>query len=807
MRRLAFLLGLGLFACDGLFTNNPNNCVVSESSCGPDAFCNQDTRRCETLDCTVNGGLCDATQSCSPMTRRCETRTFVLGQPDDTTNSNISHGLNFPWMSRLVPDTATGKTRLLVADTNNDRVLLWNEVPTENRPADVAIGMPDVNTISVNESYDGVSEASMAQPWSVSSDGTSLVIGDFAHHRTLIWDRIPTQMGSAAPPPATGLWGQTNFLNSQINGGASMVQKLGAQNPRGFFAQLPARDFFIVDGLNNRVLIFDTLPTSPTQLASFVLGQPDFDSNVALVSQSGLWIPRAVWADSSVIYVADSNNHRVLIFNRPITANFQPASAVLGQIDFVSNRRNGGIPPDATTLNVPLGMCAIGSGATRRLFVADHENNRVLRFTNGAPAADLVLGQMDFASILPNRGSGVAANTMLGPTDVECDAKQLVVTDYYNHRLLIYRLPLAGSGVDADVIIGQPDGVSALVNNPPTRSAFQFHGPPHVYSDGRRLFVVDANSHRVLIYNQLPQRGDTSPDVVLGQRDFAADQPNTGLGNPSESTLSSPASVAVEGERLAIADGANHRVLLWNQVPTQNFAPANFVLGQSSFAIGVPQIAELGYSGPSAVFLHEGTLYVADYQHHRVLVYRDAFRAGANPDFVLGQPDDKADVANNGGQKASSLALPAGLFVSDGKLLVADAGNHRVLLYSLPITQNFAPAEVVIGQTTFETSYTRADRTRLDFPDGLLVHEGRLYVSSATQNRILFWNQLPTTNGQRADGVLGQTDFLSTLPNNYDLPPIERLSKPAGLAAAGDHLWIADVLNNRVVARGIPKFE
>lgn len=811
MRALALVIRLkigaviGLCSCDALFTNNPQNCVVSAQSCGPDAFCNTETRRCETLDCTQNSGLCRAPQICSETTKRCEIRTFVLGQPDALSNRNVAYGLHYPWMSQLVPDAGSGRTRLLVADTNNDRVLIWNDVPAQNRPADVVLGMPDVNTVSIRETYNGVNEGSMMQPWSIVSDGTNLIVGDYGHYRTLIWDRIPTQTGSAEPPPATGLWGQSSFLSSQPNGGAQAVNALGTSPARGFLSHSTRRDFFLVDWLNSRVLVFDMLPTSPTQLPSVVLGQPDFASNTAAVGASGLSGPRAVWEDASGLYLADGDNHRVLKFSAPYV-NYQAAIAVFGQANFTANLPNAGsAAPSAATLARPSGLCAMGSGTNHHLYVADHQNHRVLRFVNGAPSADLVLGQPDFVSNQPNRGGAVAADTLNGPTDVSCEATRIAVTDYYNHRVLIWRLPVSGSGAPADIVIGQPGATSGLLNNPPSRSAFQFQGPQNVYSDGVRLFVADNGSHRVLIYNRLPQDGITSPDVVLGQRDFVGERPNTGFAAPSASSLANPVGIATENGRLAIGDCQNHRILLWNQVPAQSFAPADFVIGQPDFTSDMAQPPQTGLEAPIALILHEGTLYVADYGHHRVLIYRDPFRTGAVPDFVLGQPDLTSVVANNGGQKADSLALPTSLLISDGKLLVADAGNHRVLVYSLPITGNFQAADLVIGQLNFESSYTRADRTRLDYPNGLLVHSGRLFVSAASQNRVLFWNQLPTVNGQRADGVLGQTDFLSTLPNNYDVPPIERLSVPTGITTAGDYLFIADQLNNRVVARSLPR--
>ena len=68
----------------------------------------------------------------------------VLGQPDfETTNPGVEDGLNNP------TSVATDGVRLAVADTDNNRVLIWNSIPTTNgTQANVVIGQPDFTTVS-----------------------------------------------------------------------------------------------------------------------------------------------------------------------------------------------------------------------------------------------------------------------------------------------------------------------------------------------------------------------------------------------------------------------------------------------------------------------------------------------------------------------------------------------------------------------------------------------------------------------------------------------------------------------------------
>ena len=68
--------------------------------------------------------------------------TLVLGQPDFTTaTENIPAT---PTTLRLPTAVASDGVHVVVADTNHNRVLIWNRIPTSNNaPADVVVGQPD----------------------------------------------------------------------------------------------------------------------------------------------------------------------------------------------------------------------------------------------------------------------------------------------------------------------------------------------------------------------------------------------------------------------------------------------------------------------------------------------------------------------------------------------------------------------------------------------------------------------------------------------------------------------------------------
>ena len=100
----------------------------------------------------------------------------------------------------------------------------------------------------------------------------------------------------------------------------------------------------------------------------------------------------------------------------PLTDNM-PASGVLGQTDFVT--ATTGLT--ASTLNGPKGIAI--DPTTGKLFVADYENRRVLRWSsvdkmiNGA-AAEVVLGQPDFVT----NTSGTSSTKFSRPYGICVDA-------------------------------------------------------------------------------------------------------------------------------------------------------------------------------------------------------------------------------------------------------------------------------------------------------------------------------------------------------------------------------------------------
>jgi len=355
------------------------------------------------------------------------------------------------------------------------------------------------------------------------------------------------------------------------------------------------------------------------------------------------------------------------------------------------------------------------------------------------------------------------------------------------------------NGMAADVVIGQPDFAQGTADNG-GQGAATLNSPIGIFSDGKKLFASDRQNQRVLIWNSIPKSNFVPADVVVGQPDFSQDTADN--GGQGASTLNAPFGVSSDGDRLFVADRNNNRVLIWNSIPTTNFAPADVVLGQPDFT---QDAANNGgreantLSSPRGVFSDGKKLFVADNNNHRILIWNTIPTSNNTPsDVVVGQPDFAQGSANNGGLGARTLNGPPSVF-SDGKrLFVADSLNHRILIWNSIPSSNFAPADVVLGQPDFTTASTGTTQTRMSNPRGVFSDGKRLFVVEQTNSRVLIWNSIPTANFTPADTVLGQMDFSQGTANSGGRRA-SSLSTPFGISSDGNRLFVSDQNNHRIL--------
>ena len=344
---------------------------------------------------------------------------------------------------------------LYVAASRDNRVLAFPLTPSIGGTAKLVLGQSDFTSTAANAGvFPQASSNSLSAPNDVKVDQNGNVfVADTANHRVL-------QFPSGAKT-ATRVWGQSDFVSNGINqvkpGSINVPLKMAIDYSTAPFA------LYVSDTANHRVLVWrDSVRFRSGDPADLVIGQPNLRTAVANVdtqgtpSQTSLSAPAGIVVSPAdgTLYVADSGNHRVLRYPRPVnqSGRIMP-DAVIGQTDFTSSTSAA---VNSVSLNNPR---AVALGPNGNLFVADGGNNRVLEFAAGAgngASAIRVYGQPNMNS--STRPSRVSAQTLISPQGIAVDeATNLYVTDTGTNRVLIFpnTQNAPPSGMAATFVIGQ----------------------------------------------------------------------------------------------------------------------------------------------------------------------------------------------------------------------------------------------------------------------------------------------------------------------------------------------------------------
>jgi hypothetical protein len=276
-------------------------------------------------------------------------------------------------------------------------------------------------------------------------------------------------------------------------------------------------------------------------------------------------------------------------------------------------------------------------------------------------------------------------------------------------------------------------------------SACSLFGPRGAFlaAPGGPLLVCDTGHHRLLVWNQVPDTDQAPADLVIGQPDFFSEGRNA-KGDAGPATLNVPTGVAVCGSVLAVADAWNDRVLLWMEVPRTSNQPADVILGN-------------GYlKWPYGVGFHGGRLYVADTGNRRVLVWDAIPRSSATPPDAV---------------HAEGLRWPHAVAGAGDRLFIADAGAHRILGGAAPIGED------------------------LSMPYGVALAGDRLVVADTANSRLLGFDR----GGGRARSLAGQPTFNHKGDNRWAGVTRDSLCWPYAISVCGGTLVVADTGNNRVL--------
>ena len=341
------------------------------------------------------------------------------------------------------------------------------------------------------------------------------------------------------------------------------------------------------------VLFFGTGPqVVKAQTFDFKFGANGGDGSSGTGAGEFLLPNKIIVNDLGMIYVADSANHRVQIFDAAGTFLRQIGSGSPGNVQGTGTNNQ---------LNNPTGLVL---GLAGNLFIADSMNHQILKcdpsdncvvFAGGGPSNQ---GFLD--------GVGTLAHFSF-PSGLTVDTSgNLIISEGGNHAI---RRCIDFSAV-CTTVAGQGPTNPGLTDGNGFNAQFNFPGGLGRTKTGT-ILVADTNNHAIREINLTTGNVTT----VLGN----GQQGNT-QGDGSTARFDQPRDVKIdESGGIYVADDNNNRVAIYQSDGT--FVKEFGVLG-----VGDGQL-----NNPFGVFVDPDKIYVSDTQNHRIQVF--------SRDFVQEFPD------------------------------------------------------------------------------------------------------------------------------------------------------------------------
>ncbi|MBP6866390.1 MAG: peptidoglycan-binding protein [Candidatus Pacebacteria bacterium] len=511
------------------------------------------------------------------------------------------------------------------------------------------------------------------------------------------------------------------------------------------------------------------------------------------------------------LFITDSGHNRVLVYNLNSSNQLveRIPDNVLGQSDFYGST---GVSNTSTGLSDPKGLAF--DSVNNRLFVSGV--NRILIYdtttiTNGEAAVN-VLGQADFTSSVYSTTS----STLITPDGISYDSanSRLFVADEANRRVLVYDVTIITDGEAAVNVLGQ----TLFTTSTNATTATGMSGPKGVSYDSvnNRLFVVDEDNSRVLVYDTTSITNGEAAVNVLGQALFT-----TNNGGTTSTSMYYPRAVTVDttNNRLFVSDYNNSRVMVYDITSITDGEAAVNVLGQANFTSGTGSTSSIRLDGPYGIYYDNSNnlVFVGDYSNNRIIIYdttsitdgeaavdaigQSAANDGVTPVYTEGDENDSAGPygLNLYAQLSTSNISPA-IDSIHHRLFIPDYNNNRVLIYNLNSSNQLVDKtpDNVLGQSDFYGATLANTATGMNAPVGVLYDsvDNRLFVSQNGNNRVTVYDVTSITNGEAAVNVLGQPDFTT----GVSATSATGMSGPRGMAydSTNHRLFVAQVNSNRV---------
>ena len=501
-------------------------------------------------------------------------------------------------------------------------------------------------------------------------------------------------------------------------------------NPSGMVIDDSNQMLYVADTDNNRIKIYeltdgDNCPSGTDEVEEDeVCFVDDFGSSGSSDGKFDKPEGLAYDEDKDLLYVADTDNNRIQVFEM-VSGSTCPSETdkITNGVCFVEEFGSSGSgdgrfeKPEGLALDLENGI----------LYVADTGNHRIKMLSvTGSSSSDTISFSEEFGT------KGTADDEFDGPTDLAISDKdnELYVVDSENNRIKIYELTEGdncSSGNDEiindEVCFDKDFGTSGSGDG-----KFDIPTDLAVSKDSGDIYVVDSDNNRVMrfqsngSYDNLEFGSSSSGDeeylgtpsaIAIDKKSdyvYVADSSKDsisvfeedgdfkfkfGESGSSDDEFDNPSGMVIDdsNQMLYVADTDNNRIKIYELTDGDNCPSGTDEVEEDEVCF----VDDFGSSGSSdgkfdkpeglAYDEDKDLLYVADTDNNRIQVF----------EMVSGStcPSETDKITNgvcfveefgSSGSGDGRFEKPEGLALDleNGILYVADTGNHRIKMLSVP---------------------------------------------------------------------------------------------------------------------------
>lgn len=292
--------------------------------------------------------------------------------------------------------------------------------------------------------------------------------------------------------------------------------------------------------------------------------------------------------------------------------------------------------------------------------------------------------------------------------------------------------------------------------------------PAKVLADERsgRLFIADTGHHRIVVARLEADGTRAVVEAVVG-----SGAARLADGGYDDAAFQHPHGLALAGNRLYVADTANHAV----RVVDLDARRVETVAGTGEMGRSLGEGGkgrEVALRSPWDVLALDDALYVAMAGSHQI--WRLDLAAGE----IVPWAGSGAEALHDGPRARAALAQPSGLATDGVRLYFADSESSAIRGAGLG---GGGEVDTVVGTGLFDFGDRdgEGDRVRLQHPLGIAWREGELYVADTYNGRI----KVVDPGSRRARTWAGGEG---------------ELWEPGGLSIAAGRVYVADTNHHRI---------